>query len=363
MTYIVKSGDTLWRIAVLYSVTIQNLIDWNKLVSTTIRIGQPLIVTNPALSIQPIIVLKPSLSSQIGTVEILQNTPLVDNSLKTIRLLTKGQAYKAYELQQGYYNLGGSQWVKNDANVKFTSIIVQPTPIVTPSPSVPAISYKTYTKYIGSRPIKIFVAKVQIDKVNAEVVYPARVSTRETVPTMAKRCSFGVADLAINASFYSGYQVIGRHLNQGVQVPSQGASRPALILDTWDLVTTQETWWQLRDKGYRNFFASYPELIINGKIGVGIHGDSLKGTHPRSAIGRNGNELIVMVVDGRRVGWSLGCTLTELAQFMWNEGARDFALNLDGGGSSIFWMDGATKNKPSDGHPREIMNSLCFKKK
>lgn len=363
MTYTVKSGDTLWRIASLFNVTVQNIIDWNKLTSTVIRHGQTIIVKNPATQTQLITVIKPSLGSQIGIIQILSNTNLVDNSLKTIRILSKGQSYKTYELQQEYYNLGGAQWVKNDENIKFTSIIVRPTPIVDTIPSVQPIVYRHYTKHIGNRIIKIFVAKVQIDKVNAEVIYPAKTNTRETVPNMAKRCSFGVADLAINASFYSGHQVIGRHLKDGAQIPSQGSSRPALILDTWELITNQDTWWQLRDKGYRNFFASYPELIINGKIGVGTHGNSLRGSHPRSAIGRNGNELIVMVVDGRRMGWSLGCTLTELAQFMWDEGARDFALNLDGGGSSTFWMDGLTKNKPSDGHPRAIMNSLCFKKK
>ena len=361
MNYIVKSGDTLWRIAVLYNVTVQNIIDWNKLTSTTIRVGQILIVKNPALQIQPTITLKPSLSSQIGTVEILQNTPLVDNSLKTIRLLTKGQAYKAYELQQGYYNLGGAQWVKNDANVKFTSIIVQPTPIIIPSPSVQPIVYRHYTKYYGSRPVKIFVAKVHIPSVTAEVMYPAKANTYETVPTMAKRCG---ADLAINASFFTSYLPIGRHIKNGEYVKSHGASRPVILMDNeWELNTGLDTWWQLKDKGWKNAFSSYPTLLIDGKANISPHGSGLTGCHPRTAIGKvNKDYLVAMVVDGRRVGWSLGCTLTELAQLMLAEGCH-WSLNLDGGGSSTFWMDGATKNKPSDGYPRPVINTLCLKKK
>ena len=73
--------------------------------------------------------------------------------------------------------------------------------------------------------------------------------------------------------------------------------------------------------------------------------------HPRTAVGVNmaGSKLIIVVVDGRQPGYSEGATLTELANIMLENGARD-AMNLDGGGSSTLVMaDG-------DGNP-VVLNS------
>ena len=62
--------------------------------------------------------------------------------------------------------------------------------------------------------------------------------------------------------------------------------------------------------------------------------------HPRTAAGltRDAAELIVVVIDGRQPGHSVGVTLPELAAFLAAEGAVD-AINLDGGGSSSFVAD------------------------
>ncbi len=63
--------------------------------------------------------------------------------------------------------------------------------------------------------------------------------------------------------------------------------------------------------------------------------------HPRTAAGvtRDGRRLVLVVVDGRRPGWSVGMTLPELAAFMLTLGVHD-AVNLDGGGSStIVWRE------------------------
>jgi exopolysaccharide biosynthesis protein len=65
--------------------------------------------------------------------------------------------------------------------------------------------------------------------------------------------------------------------------------------------------------------------------------------HPRTAVGVNlaGSKLIIVVVDGRQPGYSEGASLTELAEIMLENGARD-AMNMDGGGSSTLVM--ADKN-------------------
>jgi exopolysaccharide biosynthesis protein len=59
--------------------------------------------------------------------------------------------------------------------------------------------------------------------------------------------------------------------------------------------------------------------------------------HPRTAAGvtADGRTLILVVIDGRQPGHSIGVTLPELAELMIGLGAVD-AVNLDGGGSSTF---------------------------
>jgi hypothetical protein len=87
--------------------------------------------------------------------------------------------------------------------------------------------------------------------------------------------------------------------------------------------------------------------------------------HPRTAAGvsRDGRTLLLLVVDGRQPGWSIGATLPELAQLMLDAGAWN-AVNLDGGGSSALWHrePGATAgrilNRPSDGRVRPVANHL-----
>lgn len=70
--------------------------------------------------------------------------------------------------------------------------------------------------------------------------------------------------------------------------------------------------------------------------------------HPRTAVGiRNDGTWVFVVVDGRRPEVSVGMTLNELTGLMLDLGCRD-ALNLDGGGSSTFYLYGGVLNQPSD---------------
>jgi hypothetical protein len=86
--------------------------------------------------------------------------------------------------------------------------------------------------------------------------------------------------------------------------------------------------------------------------------------HPRTAAGvsRDGETLVLVVVDGRRPGWSIGVTLPELASLLLAAGAWN-AVNLDGGGSSAMWHRepggmGRILNRPSDGRVRPVANHL-----
>lgn len=84
--------------------------------------------------------------------------------------------------------------------------------------------------------------------------------------------------------------------------------------------------------------------------------------HPRSAIGYTGEgDIVMLVVDGRRVNYSNGASLTDLALILRDFGVTN-AMNLDGGGSSTLALvddaDVVIKNAPSDLSERAVYNSL-----
>lgn len=84
--------------------------------------------------------------------------------------------------------------------------------------------------------------------------------------------------------------------------------------------------------------------------------------HPRTAIGFNDKHFFLLVVDGRQEKLSIGMTLPQLAKFMLELGCTQ-AMNLDGGGSSTFWLDGKIMNSPSDKRQRSIANGLILLQK
>jgi exopolysaccharide biosynthesis protein len=82
--------------------------------------------------------------------------------------------------------------------------------------------------------------------------------------------------------------------------------------------------------------------------------------HPRTAIGQlaDGRTLMV-VVDGRQSGYSVGMTTFEMAQTMVRLGAVR-AMQLDGGGSSTLAFDGTVLNRPSGGRERPISTAVML---
>ena len=85
--------------------------------------------------------------------------------------------------------------------------------------------------------------------------------------------------------------------------------------------------------------------------------DAKAPRHPRTAIGYSEREVVLVTVDGRQQGWSVGMRLDELADLMARLGCTD-AVNLDGGGSTTAWVRGKVTNRPSDGRERRIANAL-----
>lgn len=103
-----------------------------------------------------------------------------------------------------------------------------------------------------------------------------------------------------------------------------------------------------------------PMLVVDGAVPSGsVDGSgSFFGPNPRTAVGTTADgRLILVVVDGRRSGYSTGVSLRDLADLMVSLGAQQ-ALNLDGGGSSTMWLNGVVANRPSDGSERGVSSAL-----
>ena len=107
-----------------------------------------------------------------------------------------------------------------------------------------------------------------------------------------------------------------------------------------------------------------PVIVRNGRA-VWTAGEDFLPTqlgprNPRTAVGqRRDGKIILLAVDGRRRGYSVGMTNWELAQAMVRLGAVT-ASALDAGGSTTLAFDGKLLNRPSDaGGERPVAETLA----
>ena len=111
----------------------------------------------------------------------------------------------------------------------------------------------------------------------------------------------------------------------------------------------QDQKWQ----GASSILGAGPQLIKDGKIAITnvqeqITPAFVNDGHPRTAIARLASGKILLVtIDGRQPGESIGMPLTTLAELLLELGAVE-AMNLDGGGSTTMVIHNKLVNKPSD---------------
>jgi exopolysaccharide biosynthesis protein len=199
-----------------------------------------------------------------------------------------------------------------------------------------------------------------------------------TVEEIARRDGF---DIAINGDFFAtetvvdpetgkkkGYftgqsaRVIGPAMTDG-SLWSDGPTTRPLLAWTRDRKALVGAWQALPADAVQ-VISGNVVLLRDGQIVP--HKDEAR--HPRTVVGVNstGDRLILLTVDGRRPGVSIGMSYQELAETMLELGAYQ-AVNLDGGGSTTLIMrdpeDGSfdTINQPSDGKLRPVANVLGIK--
>ncbi|WNF30224.1 phosphodiester glycosidase family protein [Streptomyces sp. C11-1] len=102
-----------------------------------------------------------------------------------------------------------------------------------------------------------------------------------------------------------------------------------------------------------------PRLLRGGATDINIEANGVAATalrqrHPRTLAGvAEDGTLLLVTVDGREPGGSVGATFDEAAELMRSLGAHD-AMNLDGGGSTTMIVNGRLRNRPRSGEGAEV---------
>lgn len=122
-----------------------------------------------------------------------------------------------------------------------------------------------------------------------------------------------------------------------------------------------DPYWQ----GLKHLLTGGPLLVEGGRPVFqytleGLAG-SLAARHPRTAVGVTGDgQMLLVTVDGRQPGVSVGVTFEELSFLMLELGAVE-AMGLDGGGSTTAWVNGQVVNQVSDGSQRVVANGIIVR--
>lgn len=246
----------------------------------------------------------------------------------------------------------------------------------------PGVTYYSETRH--NPPMRLFIAQVDLTDPHVHIRVapggpdpdgPGKWETILTRPTeIAAREGF---DLVVNGDFFAARKTNGVKIPDAKLTPGRWASvagpavtdgnawaaatndRPCLVIHK-DKTVAIETLSHAAPDDWEVIAGN----IVLVKDGVIVPRPS-KVKNPRTAVGLDADatKLIILVIDGRQPGLSIGTSDADTAAEMLRLGCRQ-AINLDGGGSSVMAVrDSATGkmrilNKPSDGHERPVANVL-----
>ena len=119
------------------------------------------------------------------------------------------------------------------------------------------------------------------------------------------------------------------------------------------------------EKGIRDAVCFGPYLIMNGKK-ANLSGNGGYGTHPRTAIGQRKDGIVLLLTvegNGSKYGFRGGATMVDLVNIFERYNAYN-ASNLDGGASSVLYINGEVVNEPvaySSSGERSLPNGWIIK--
>ncbi len=241
------------------------------------------------------------------------------------------------------------------------------------------ISVTEFQEKDGNHPLAYYVADVQIKNPSqlragfALDKYDSR--AKEEPEAIAARNS---AALAINGDYYNafGKGIILR--NGEVYRDRFGLERDLLLIDAngdMQIIFGKDrvkgapqadlTGEQLKADGVLQSYEFGPALVKDGQAltlptKYFIYTNE-RTYEPRTAIGQIGPlHYLVLVVDGRHPKWSdRGMTLQNMQDIFLSYGCQT-AYNLDGGGSSLLYLDGLILNTPAGARTRQVSDILYF---
>jgi exopolysaccharide biosynthesis protein len=175
---------------------------------------------------------------------------------------------------------------------------------------------------------------------------------------LAKLCEDNDAILGINASGFedaegggSGGIINGLLYSGGEKYSGTGLSTYKAVFFDYENRLHVGTWKKEYADIIRDGLEFKPILVANGeKV---IEGTAGWGVDPRTAIAQTKDgTVLMMVIDGRQPGYSIGTEMGELADILMDYGAYQ-AINLDGGSSAIMHYNGRKITKPCGGNTEE----------
>ncbi|MFN2389256.1 MAG: phosphodiester glycosidase family protein [Actinomycetota bacterium] len=140
-----------------------------------------------------------------------------------------------------------------------------------------------------------------------------------------------------------------------------GTEQAAIFQESLSEGETLVLGWSTEWPGVLDTIGGNPTVLEDGQVSIGgCYSSSFCGRNPRTGIGVTpAGTILLVTVDGRSPGYSVGMTLDGFAALFRYLGA-DWALNLDGGGSTAMVVRGRLVNRPSDGWERAVGSALLI---
>lgn len=221
-----------------------------------------------------------------------------------------------------------------------------------------SITISTLATGTGDAKVTYFVADVTLtDATTLRSAFAEDSFGQNIVENTSDIAKDNNAIFALNGDYY-GFRDTGIVIRNGIAFRDAGARSGLAFYRDGSVRVYDETAVsadQLVTDGVWNTLSFGPALLADGEIVDGIDdvevdtnfgNHSIQGLQPRTGVGViDTNHLVLVVVDGRSDGYSAGVTMTGFAEIFQSLGAT-IAYNIDGGGSSTMYFNGALVNDP-----------------